>query len=119
MKTSLGLIDKLFGKKITLELPKSDGSKRKVIVSKKWFDKMKSEGKIQEAGFVVTMHMMGIHKYEKEKWIVGQDINEETYLKFKDSSGDIYGIRYYKDGKLEIGLSSKEKWLEARKEIGY
>lgn len=119
MKTSLGLFDRLFGEKKTLELPQSDGSIKKVTVSKKWFEKMKSEGKIQEAGFVVTMHMLGIHKYEKEEWIVGQDIDEEVYSKFKDSLGDIYGMRLYEEGKLQTYFLSKERWLEGKKEIGY
>ena len=40
MRTSLSLIDALFGKKVTVEVPDGRGGRRQITVTEKWLEKM-------------------------------------------------------------------------------
>lgn len=46
MRTSVGLWDSLFGKKISIDIPLPDGTVRKVQATEKWFQEMQRQGKI-------------------------------------------------------------------------
>jgi hypothetical protein len=51
MKTSVGFWDALFGERVTLEIPLSNGGVKKVEVTKKWMEKMEREGKMKQVSF--------------------------------------------------------------------
>jgi len=48
MKTSVGLLDALFGKRVTIELPTPNGESNTVKVIEKWLAKMETEGKVRK-----------------------------------------------------------------------
>jgi hypothetical protein len=48
VKTSIGIWDALFGKRVTMEIPTPDGSVKKVEVTKKWLEQMESQGKMKQ-----------------------------------------------------------------------
>lgn len=46
-------------------------------------------------------------------WIVGEDVDEETYARFKDEDGRLHVLTRYKDGTKEAYVTTKEKYKQA------
>lgn len=56
MNFDVGLHDRLFGERITIEVPTKGGGTRSVSVTKRWLERMQSEGKMSSLA-TVTMHV--------------------------------------------------------------
>jgi hypothetical protein len=138
MKTSTGFWDALFGERVTMEITLSNGSVKKVAVTKKWLKKMKSEGKVTPTSpLIVRVNIFGskgdvpfdqfddfddlmdaiwkpIDEHRIEYWTVGEQIAQEKYEKFLDpKTKELYAMTHYEDGELHTFLLQKDLWIKA------
>jgi len=110
MKFSLGILDAIFGKKVIIEVPISDGTRANVRVTQKWMEKMKQEGRITEPPSV-NVRMMNFTAIEDLTWIIGQDITQEDFEKFRDPfTGKIHTMLHYENGEPITSLMPKDFW---------
>ncbi|KOP64095.1 hypothetical protein AMS62_01680 [Bacillus sp. FJAT-18019] len=118
MSFSVGLFDRLFGKKIELEIP-YDGQVVKRTVTKKWYDQMIKEGKfVKVEEEVVTVHMIHpFNGYSILNWVVGVDIPRETVLEFINDNGELYAMTFYENGEENVMVVKKEMFDETYKEL--
>ena len=104
-----------FEKKVECEVLGSDGKPKKVKVSEKQFNQWKTEGKIRRVDCQV--HILGVVvPYSVETWIIGSDISQEMYDRFKDENGHLYAVSYFKEGKPETSVTRKELWDKHRRD---
>jgi hypothetical protein len=117
MNFSVGLIDGLFGKRITLEVPCPDGSVVQRQVTQKWFDRMVAEKKISPASQdSVLVCMIGPYGESRQTWIVGRDIDEKTVEEWADKqTNTIYVGTRYREGKAEYYYMRKPYWDQMKK----
>jgi hypothetical protein len=113
MKTHVGILDKLFGVRVTLNLPQPDGKFKQVQVTKKWFDKMQHEQKVRPISKpVVAVHIFGSAGDFVQHWVVGEQVTEEQYQKFLDrETGDLYAVQSGQD----VCLVRRDLWEDAQK----
>lgn len=111
MRFSVGFLDSMFGEKIVLDLPGSEGTFIKRKVSKKWLKKMKSEGQIKDIN-AIRVHMIDPLKgYTLGHWVIGEDIDEDKVNKFRDTNtGDLYAMTHYENGELKVSVMTKSLW---------
>lgn len=139
MRTSLGLWDFLFGKKITIDIPFPDGTIRKVQVTEKWFQKMQRQGKITPmSGLTVKVNVLdpmgGIdlnamkdssklwdavmepkEHYQIETWTIGKNISQEQYQRFVDpETQELYVLTNYENGKSSRRLVLRSFWQQGK-----
>ncbi len=120
MKFSVGILDSLFGKKVTLEVPDENGNIIKREVSEKWLEQMQVEGKISRIHKpTVRVHMMDpLTGPQIIYWTVGEDVSQEQVNKYKDEVGDIYALTAYEAGKPTVMILSKQYWKDALTKMG-
>jgi hypothetical protein len=112
MSLSLGFWDSMFGEKITIELPDENGGVFKRQVTKKWLEKMLSEGKISTP---VTVNILNaITGKREEEWMVNEQINYQTYKTFTKSDDVLFILESYDDdGKLNSTIVKRDLYLNA------
>jgi hypothetical protein len=110
MSFSVGFMDNLFGEKIELELPDSNGKIIKRTVTKKWYEKMIRDGKFKKIEEeVIRVHMLHpVDGYVILNWIVGEDISDEIVRKFINDDGEIYALTVFKEGVPEVMVVRKD-----------
>lgn len=144
MRTDMGLFDRLFGKKTTLQLPRQDGSIHEIKVTLRWLEEMERLGKISPVGGqTIKVHILdpqaglgqalglsddaldrlGITRapdvYRVEEWTIGEHISADEYKRFADPrTRELYVLLVYKAGKSSTRACPKEIWLQARKAMG-
>jgi hypothetical protein len=141
MRFDMGLFDRLFGKKATVELPLPGGGVRRVRVSVRWLREMERQGKISpvsskravkvhvldpQAGLGAALGLteadaagLGItvaaDSYRTEEWVVGEHISAEQYSSFREErTGDLFVFIIYRDGKRSTHVVRPEVWKAAR-----
>jgi len=143
MRTDMGFFDRLFGKKVTIQLPGPDGSVREVTVTARWVEEMERLGKMTPvAGQTVKVHILdpqaglggtlglsedeieefgmstAVQTYRVEEWTIGERISAEQYRAFRDpGTRDVYVLLVYEAGKPTTHLVRKEIWNQARAAI--
>lgn len=56
--------------------------------------------------------------YYVTTWVIGRDVTEETVTKFKDpTTGALYAITFFRDGKPETNVVTKVLWDEAKQKL--
>lgn len=118
MKFFTGFWDSIFGKKIIIEVPGPNGQIIKRKVTQRWFEKMKSTGRIKEIKEgMVRVHMINpVSGYSIEHWIVGKDVDVETVNKFRDlKTGDLYAMTAFENGQPKIRVLKKDFWEKTKK----
>lgn len=144
MRTDIGFFDRLFGKKATIQLPKPDGSVRKVKVTVRWLEEMERLGKISPVGGqTVKVHILdpeaglgqalgladeelkelgmskAVETYRVEEWTIGKEISAEQYRDFCDpGTRDLYVLLAYEAGKPSTHVVRREIWIQARTAMG-
>lgn len=104
-----------FGKKVEVEIRGSDGKLKKVKIPERQFDQWAAEGKIRRVD--CQAHILDVVvPYRVETWIVGKDVSQETYDRFKDESGHLYVVAYFRDGKQEMSVIAKSLWEKHRRD---
>jgi len=121
MKFSTGFFDGIFGQKMMLRVPQDDGSEKEVRVTKAWFEKMESEGKlgVPETQYdSVPFHVIGPDGSRTRHLLVGVDISQERYEKLVDpTTGALYGLTVYEGGEPETSVVPKHIWQRAKDEF--
>jgi hypothetical protein len=116
MKFHINFWDKLFGEKITIEIPGLDGNIIKRKVSKKWLEKMEAEGQVKKIKEeIIRVHMINpVSGNYIAYWTIGKDIDEKTTNKFRDhETGDLYALTSFKNGQPKIIILKREFWKKA------
>lgn len=99
MRTSVGILDALFGKRITFEVPGLLGKVKRVSVTEKWMKKMIAEKRIKDVteGTVVVV-MDGPQGERTATARVGVDIDQATVDEFLDpETVTVYGMYCFKN----------------------
>jgi hypothetical protein len=128
MNFSVGLWDRLFGEKATLEIPGENGMTIKRTVTKKWLYEMERQGKISKPlENVVRVHHLDPRDfrnngYTTAHWAIGEDITTELYEKSKDpDTKELYAITTYFGDDSHTTYVKKEifeEWLQKFRAIG-
>jgi len=140
MRTSIGLWDSFFGRKITIELPMADGTVKRIRVTERWLAEMKRQGMMKPVeSQKVTVHILdaagglaeelGLSRgeaseyglpdapsvYRVEEWTVGRDISPDQYAKLKDAqTGELFALISLKDGERRPFCLPRNQWLAAK-----
>ena len=114
MKTSLGLLDALFGKKVTVELPDGSGGQRRITVTEKWLQKMIAEKRMREVPeSSVVVFLIGPHGEKTATLQIGEDIDQDTVDEFRDpDTGALYGGYAFENGQENTFLLQKRIYDE-------
>ena len=112
MRFAVGLLDHLFGEKVSLEVPTSDGQIRRLTVTRRWLEQMKREKKMQEVdGEVVRVHHLGLHGYYAEHWVIGQNISPDMAQRWRDpQTNEIYVMSVMNKGEKQTYFLKRDKW---------
>lgn len=117
MRFDTGLWDRLFGRKVTLNLP-GPGGDRRVRVTAKWLAQMEREGKIAASTRDhLTAHVLDPQRhYYTETWTVGENISQEQAQQFRDPSTEaVYVLVSYEEGHPKRALVSRDYWNKAKR----
>jgi hypothetical protein len=114
MRLWVGLFDRLFGKRITIEVP-NDGGPRPVRVTERWLKQMEQEGRMAPVR-TVTVHVADTLRGEyTAEWTIDGDIPREMFeRRFDPAEGCLYAIVVYRDGLPETHVTDKGTWTQAR-----
>ncbi len=120
MHFSVGIMDTLFGSRITLEIPDSNGNIVTRSVTKKWYEQFLSSSDYPDND-IVKVHMLDMLRgYQVIHWVIGNDIQENTVLQYKDGeTGDLYAIYYWELEECRLELISKRTWQSAYQKFCY
>jgi len=114
----MGLLDSLFGKKVTVNFTDSSGKPIKRVVSEKQLEQWKCEGKISVLP-TIRVHILDPMGSHIANWEIGKDVTEEIVAKAKDLvTGDLYVMRVYEAGVPKTSVLLKEHWLRAKSALG-
>jgi len=117
MQFSTGVLDFLFGKRVIFEWTDSSGKQQKRKVTERWFQAMKQEGQISELP-TIQFHMLHPAGDQDITWIIGEDIDQESVDKFRDTEiGDLFAMTCYKEGKPETFLLERSMWESTKKKM--
>ena len=118
MALNTGFFDGLFGEKVELEVSQSDGTTKKISVTKAWLRRMESEGKISTSEpppQTIDVHYLGPDGVEVRKWRIGSDISEADHRRKVDSqSGLLYGLIYFEEGIERSQIVPRQAWEAAK-----
>jgi hypothetical protein len=105
-----------WSKKIEIEILGSDGKPKKVKVSKREFERWQAKGKVQKIS--CSVHVLDpMSPLRVETWIIGEDVDEDTYNKFKDENGDLYLSIHYRDGAPTKHLMQRAIWTGVKRQF--
>ncbi|HWI54943.1 MAG TPA: hypothetical protein VNT57_04585 [Desulfobacteria bacterium] len=119
MHFSVGIMDTLFGRRVTLEIPDSFGNIVTRSVTQKWYNQVQSD--VSAVTGIVKVHMLDMHKgYQLIHWIIGNDIEQNTVLQYMDEdTGDLYAIYYLELDESRLQLISRRAWESAHRKFCY
>ncbi len=115
----VGLWDRWFGERITIEGTGPDGRPFERSVTKKWLDQTETAERITPVAGI-EVHMLDAAKgYHVLSWIIGEHVSEETVDNFKDEETDaIYAMTSYKEGEPETAVLRKDVWDTLKRKLG-
>lgn len=139
MRTSVGLWDSLFGKKLTIAIPRPNGTIRKVKITQKWFHEMQRQGKItpmpastvkvnvldpmggidlnatKDPSEILDAVMQPTEFHQVETWTIGKDISQEQYQRFVDpDTQELYVLTTYENGQPSSHLVPRSLWQHGK-----
>lgn len=108
-----GPADALNGKRVTMQFTGPDGSVREISVTENWLAEQERNGKMSQ---VVPVHVADpIRGCHDTLWKIGEDIDADTVTRRADpSSGSLYAIVVYTEGKPQTYLCDEGTWREAK-----
>ena len=116
---SVGLLDKLFGKKVRIDLSEPAPRGRAVWVTERWLEAQTKAGRIGpiDDGQVIV-HVLSLDGESTVAWSLGQQVTRAEVARFADpESGHLYLMQFFNDGKLESWFTSRAQWEEARERL--
>ena len=108
------LLDFLFGRKVTLDIPDRNGNIVRKKISKKMFDQLIVDGKIKHADTVKAHILDPMRGYYVADWVVGDDVPREYVEKFATATRELYVVIAYEGGEPQTMLTKKEIWEKQR-----
>jgi hypothetical protein len=133
MNFDVGLLDRLFGKRTTFQIP-GPGGLKEVSVTERWLAKMIAEGKIEPvdanlviahvidpAGAARAAHGLAgpTHEYYTTRWVIGEDVSQEQVNQFRDpSTAAIYVLVKYENGVPQRFVVRRDFWENAKAKLG-
>lgn len=112
MKFSVSPFDEMFGERVELEIPGPNGIAKR-SVTKKWLEKMETEGKIAKSQTpVIQVHMLHpMRGYYVATWEIGNHVSAEVVEKLKDAASDaLYAVTILRAGEPETHVIPKSAW---------
>ncbi len=106
----MGILNFLRSKKVTIEIPISDGKTVKKKISDAEFEQLKLNLNLKLLDTVEAHILDSIRGYYVETWIVGDDIERETVEEYATSSGELYAMCVYEKGEPQTYVIAKEIW---------
>jgi hypothetical protein len=62
--------------------------------------------------------MLGLAGYELTSWVIGEDVEEEAWKKFRDSgTGHLTAMTVLRDGRPQTFLVEKEEWFRLKDQL--
>lgn len=119
MAFDMGPLDRLFGKRVSLQVRGPDGTTREVSVTEKWVAEQERLGKMSPQSEIVLVQVADpLRGCYQATWKIGQDIDADTAKRRADpSSGRLHAIVVYKEGKPETFLCDPATWAEAKQKL--
>lgn len=119
MRTSVSIMDALFGERVSFEVPDGQGGKRQVSVTKKWLDKMIAEKRISQVpDSSIVLFMDGPNGERTATLKIGEDIEQTTVDEFRDpETNAIYGMYCYEAGQEKSFLVQRSLYEETQKKL--
>ncbi len=116
MRFAIGLLDYLFGEKVTLEVPGEGGELRRRKVTRRWLEQVERDGKMaRAAGEVIRIHHLGLNGYHLEHHEVGANLPEELVQRFRDpTTKDMYAMSFLENGEPQTHFLMRDKWEAAK-----
>jgi hypothetical protein len=116
---STGILDYLFGKRATASIIGADGRTRTIRVTERWLKRQEDSGALDPIDLqLVPVHILGLEGYELPSWVVGEDVEEEAWKKFRDPlTGHLTAMTLLRDGVPQTFLVAKEEWLRLKDEL--
>ena len=111
----MGWLSSLFqGGNMEIEYVDEQGRKQTKRVSKRQFEARMSEAVADGKATVhdaCQVHILNPMTGKRvENWIIGQQVNRESYDNFKDRDGNLYAAIHYKKGEPNLILVQKPIW---------
>lgn len=110
-----------FSKKfVEVEMPDGSGGTTKTKIPQKQWDKWMAEGKIKDIGAVCRVHVLPPHGIIPiiETWVIGREIDADSYEQLKDANGELYVVHYRdKDAEPRARVVHKDFWEDLRKKL--
>lgn len=119
MKFDTGLWDRLFGERITLQVPGPHGQPREVSVTRKWLALQERQGSISPLHDVVPVSVADPFRgcYEAV-WKIGEDVDAATVKERTDpETGRLYAMVVYEQGEPKTYLCDPGTWAEAKRRL--
>ena len=137
----VGLWDRLFGKRITVDMPLPYGGTKSVTVTEKWMELMETKRKARDissqmirVNIIDDSAQIGAETDDPEKlldsilssgptirkevWHVGVSVPQEVCAKLADpETGELYGIARIQNGTKGVKLMQRKLWEVARQAI--
>lgn len=113
MPFSVGILDTLFGQRLTLEIPDSQGNIVRRSVTKKWYELVRNGNKLNDTEpQVIKVHLLDMIKgYQIVHWVIDDDIDKNTALRFQDeTTGELYAIFYFDTDQPKTEITNKKAW---------
>jgi hypothetical protein len=112
MRFDVGLLDRLFVKRVTIQVPLPDGTTKMVNVTRRWLEKMERDGHASKLeGEHVRIHVAGVDGYYSKVMRIGHDIPRDAYARFFDpQTHAIYAMEFYEDGRRMTNLITRQQW---------
>jgi hypothetical protein len=114
----MGLLDSLFGKKVTIQGQDANGTLFEKQVSEKQFKDWERGGLISKQG-VVEVHVLDPKGSYTAHWKIGEDIPADVVEKFKNpATNKLYALTVYEAGNPKTSVLLHAKWLEVKAAMG-
>lgn len=110
----MGILDSLFGKKVTVQFRDESGNLVERKISEAQLNELEKSGAISKTE-AVEVHIIDPNGNYSTFWKIGEDISPEIVQKAKDKeTGALYALTTYQSGEHQTHVLLKEKWLIAK-----
>jgi len=116
---STGWFDYFFGKRAVGSTIASDGRERTVVVTERWLKQREDDSDVDPIDLqLVPVHLLGLDGYELTSWVVGEDVDEHAWKRFRDpQTGHLRAMTVLRAGRPQTFLVEKAKWVRLKQEL--
>src|SRR5262249_32621620 len=104
-----------FKKKIKITIETSEGGRVVRRVPEAHLDEFINQGLMKR---VVEVSLFDTHEGEKTiHWVVGENVDRETYERLKDDQGKLHVVAFYRHGEKEAYVTTREEYAKQREAV--